>query len=592
MTMNKIDFEKAKPILKKYFINFYGEERKELINKKIDSIIPIFPFRMSDVNQNMITELQRKKIELSLRFLKLYGIDLDPDLIELVIKQNGTHSLKEKNPKAYDILYLFFDSVSYYEPSLYDARYIFNAEEDSFIKDKKVRFFKKMGATFENYDDFINSEDGKKRLDDVKRALEIISELDIEYKEFSIQFDEVKILIEKSRTVKDRLHEQAKKELAESLKEYLSKEDQEKMTGDYRVQDLKGLGIIIPYNLENETLIEYFGTKALSKLEDPKVSEYTKNQILNNQEMYFRKMGLLEEGIPFSVFKESDVCISNTPNKESVDFIESQRKKAFKKFNKEYLIETSSYSKDMEIIQSLNLIGNDPYSINMFAKENFTAMINSAARKNGDVAESVPLLIYNPYTVTEEYSDVFLVHEVNHVIELELLGIDSQKIYHKCGFEYLEDDIETKEDDPEKDDKRPFELFNEVINQLIAMEVTKSMHDDNVYIADEPEKAKIEGNTTYERYSGLVKNFYELFKKEILLARTSKSLQPIFDSFGEENFNKLNDIINEYAEIPFYDMMHDIYHKQDTELVRKRFALFQRAADLTKGFEENKERVI
>ena len=61
------------------------------------------------------------------------------------------------------------------------------------------------------------------------------------------------------------------------------------------------------------------------------------------------------------------------------------------------------------------------------------------------------------------------------------------------------------------------ERLNEIINELIAQEISQIMSESGQYIFNTKEDKKITGGTSYEKTKFLVKNFYR-YLIEILLS--------------------------------------------------------------------------
>ena len=119
---------------------------------------------------------------------------------------------------------------------------------------------------------------------------------------------------------------------------------------------------------------------------------------------------------------------------------------------------------------------------------------------------------------------------------------------------------------------KDYELFNEIINELIAQEITIQMHGDGIYLLNTKDDAKIKGGTSYESSISLVKEFFNTYKKEIIESRRNNNIQIIFDKVGKENFDRLNELFHKFYESfsgwEFYNLSTDINNKKNTERVR------------------------
>ena len=92
------------------------------------------------------------------------------------------------------------------------------------------------------------------------------------------------------------------------------------------------------------------------------------------------------------------------------------------------------------------------------------------------------------------------------------------------------------------------ELFNEIVNELIAQEISQIMSDMGIYIFNTPENKKIRGGTGYESTSFLVREFYNNYKQEIIESRKNGNISVILDAVGKENFDALNQLFHEFGE--------------------------------------------
>lgn len=241
---------------------------------------------------------------------------------------------------------------------------------------------------------------------------------------------------------------------------------------------------------------------------------------------------------------------------------------------------TSSYQENLKIINSLNLTSGQDFGINVII--NRTIMITPTTKNdiNGN-PELVPLLAFSPESCLSEYKDVTLIHEINHCIEFSLLSFNEGKPIFKCGYETI--------DDYDENHVRKYEQFSETQNQLIAMEVTRLMHEDNVYIFDDPKISRIKGGTSYEQQKMFCTDLWQNYKNEIIESRIGPNLNPILNSIGEHSFEEINNIINEYTQIPYYSLMDDIINDRKTELTEKREQLIEKYLKIINQILEMKE---
>jgi len=124
----------------------------------------------------------------------------------------------------------------------------------------------------------------------------------------------------------------------------------------------------------------------------------------------------------------------------------------------------------------------------------------------------------------------------------------------------------------QEEEKRPYELFNEIINELIAQDISEIMHKKNIFIFDNPKLSKYNNSTSYEHSLFLVKEFFNEFKDKIIASRRNGQIHIILDEVGKENFDELNSLFEIYFEnfsgFKIYNLLSDLKDNKDTEQTR------------------------
>jgi hypothetical protein len=180
--------------------------------------------------------------------------------------------------------------------------------------------------------------------------------------------------------------------------------------------------------------------------------------------------------------------------------------------------------------------------------------------------------------------DANIIHELNHVFELNLVNVDGMSCEFICGWDIIESNFgktpeEVKSLEP-RIEKRKYELFNEIINELIAQGICELMHNDGVTVFDEPDNSRYERTTSYEDYLFLVKDFFAEFKEPILESRRNGNIEIIFNEVGKENFDELNSLIiefyNNFKEMRIYKLLSALNNNEDNEMTRIYYDLLDR----------------
>lgn len=583
--------ENIKLILIKYFTRFYGEEDKESIIETINSIVPIFYNSVETKKHEIYCKQEEKIIELTLKFLKHHGIEIDENLTNKIIRNNSISYITE-NQKASEMLNKIFRRNKY-EKNAQIKDIIFTPSDNDFEIYKCVQALKTYGIEIEEsqYNEWVVSQEAQSILEKIKKEIEYIQTLDQEYEEFNNQFKSTYELIDKEAELKTKLLEKYEIKFLNSIKKYLTPHDKElleefnqKEQSDWldKYNLFKALDIfkIIDSSLYSVGIIESFSQKSEDMLKDPNTSSYKRETIIEDRIQYFKLIGIYDEKMPPEEFIESEIAKQNEPDKAFIEDIINSKKQHLDEINEELLLATSTYEENKRLIDSLMLIEETDFTPKKIENKLIAIMPNAKQTENGP--QLIPLLIFSPGANIYGYKDVNFIHEINHTIETKLIGKNKKgNLVYKTGFEYITNDEE----------ERPYEKFSENINQLIAMEITTMMHNDGVYIFDNPKSSKIQGGTSYEYFNAFTLDFYTTFKEIIKESRKSNNLEVLYETVGKESFEELNRIINEYNSLPIEQIIFSIARNEVNELTIKRDELIARAKEIFEKMLENSQSI-
>ncbi len=561
-----------------YFIQIYGEEFKDIIVAGLNRIEPIVYSTVQSKKYAMYNMQAAKRVELTIRFLEYNNIYLSDEVKTKMIKSNKTDEIEEL-PDAEKLLRACFGSPEYREVTYNGIKTIPREPTDNeYIIEKSVGILKNLGIyiSAEKFNEWILTDEAKEVFARIEKLSEYIDILDIEFREFDKQFDDLKPLIEKSDEIERKTNEKYMVEFLKSIEKYTSEYDKKLLelylSSDkkdwYSFQSKIDIFKVVGNSFDENSVIESFSSKADEKMNDPSVSQFSKETIIEDRIKYYRLIGLYKDQMPKEEFLLTEEARVNIPKQEFMDEI-TAKKKYFKELAEKETVEiTSSYKDNLEQINNLDLETNVGFTIDKIIKG--TMYIDPNTRTVNGYPELVTLLFFSPEGCLQEYIDVTLIHELNHAIELSLVDYTNGKSLYKCGFEFL---------CTEEDEVRDYVEFSEVMNQVIAMEVTEAMHRDGVYLFDNPNTSKIQGGTSYEQQRNFIRVFWEKFRKDIIRARVSNNLNSLYHVVGKENFDKLNKIINEYSTLPYFEMMDDVVNNRVTELTKKRMNLLNDTMD-------------
>ena len=155
-------------------------------------------------------------------------------------------------------------------------------------------------------------------------------------------------------------------------------------------------------------------------------------------------------------------------------------------------------------------------------------------------------------------TEVYL-HELNHIIETEILNSSENGFTSKCGFEkttkkYLYLDLNDltipllSEDTAELlntiGERRDCEIFSEIVNDWLACDMGKTFK--KLGIVVNPLNNDFSSETTYQLAFPLLEKLILNYKTEIISGRLGNDPNQFKKYIGEANFNKINSSINDF----------------------------------------------
>lgn len=563
-----INFNEIKEKVLPYFIKVYGEEYKYLIISRMNKIELLFYSKFDAKKNTMYYNQSLKKVELTLKFLEQNNIEIPNDVKNKIIKENTTYYLAEI-PEANKLLSLCFNGREYNKNPYLGIKDIkTNPTNNEFDRRESTEILKRFGVNIkpDEFNNWIVSNEAVPILKRIEMFKSQINKLDQENDSFNNQYNSLRDSIDKSDKIKTNIYEKCMLEFLKTIYDNLSQNDKEQLNKyvnskeEYWYSFQKSMEIfkLIGNSFYENGILESFSTKAQEKLKNPKTTKYIKNKIIENQMDYFKLIGVYNDQIPPQEFILTNTAISNSPNIEEVDKIISQKEHFAEMAENEYLTITSTYEDNVTKINSLGFETDTGFNIDII-KNGINCVLPQTKIIN-NVPESYGLIAFLEDDIPKNM-DVFFIHELNHCIELCLLEHNNGKSIYKCGFEVIKDD---------EDEVRDYEQFSEIINHIIAMEITDLMHKDNIYIFDNPNISKIKGCTSYEHQQFIVEPLWKNYRKKIIESRVNQNLNSIFESIGRENFEHLNTLVNEYTKLPFYSLIGDLREKKTTDLTIKR----------------------
>ena len=602
------------------FVKFYGEKNRSEIEEKLSNVIFVGYQSPESISQNLKKIEENKKEELIDKLLNENKIGLTKeDLFESyyefdqknnpIIEFEEFHKLhqlgKEGRKKEYKEI--GFNYIKRLIPIITEEEYLeiiqtkqppsrfktmpkliinnilyFNNEESiekeyqkKYEKVKKILQKINPNITIDNYSQYQNSIE----LKELFNIIENYKELREEYKELKTKYKEFYLQLSEDEKLKKELNEKYYKQLLNENMELIpiekQKEVKEYIEGKkdiYLDIDLKN---IFGYTLGVENpIISSFSTESDQILSDENESNWKKTNIKNSRIDFFKTNGI-DLGNDYENYITSDTVKKIWPSKQLVDKFNESKRKKLNSYKNEFYTNRTFYKNTLLEIESKELINKDDNFDAKTFDNNMTCISTNARIINGSY-ELFCLMFINFNINDFDKMDHFIVHEMNHIIETSLKKVDEETIYLITGWDECFDKIcdERKEVDTLIDDspKRKYELFNEIINEKIAQEISKLMEENEIYIFNEKGNKKYKHTTSYEHSNFIVDEFYNEFKDKIIESRRNGNINIIWDEVGKENFESLNELFEIYyenfQEFKYYKLLDSLQKKEETELTK------------------------
>lgn len=519
------------------FVTYYGEENRERITSKFKNVIVAGHLSLKGM-ERVINHDENRYIE-----------ELKKEFFE---KIKNSPLYREDKCK----MYLYSDTFKYYElqpitayiKAISGERYYENCLNNfmnAFLPDKKFSE--------------ITKEDSIELDKVVSLYLEIISKYNAYLKETT----EYREYIDKMKKYSDSLNYKYRMEFIRELKDYFTDDEYNKIINGENCDKLKN---IFNYKIDFATVIDAFSSEKEEQLKNGK-SAWVINSIKEDRIKYFNNLGI-NLGDDYNNYLENDMCKKYFPSLEFVTKVVNLRKKYIDKKDYEFYSNYLEYRVVVDQIDNSFLLDKKGgYGVSAYT-ENMTCVYPNIKRKD-DSYQIYPILSVS-IDGLEEYLDHFLIHELNHIYELNLLNVSNDGYQIITGFDKFSCSFDNSDD---TDEVRDYELFNEIINEIIAQDITKILFDREQYIFNNKENAKYKNGSSYEKMRVLVQDFFDKYKKEIIESRRLGDLSILTDKVGLDNFNNLNNLLikfNDYFPgLSFGSAVMDYKKGLDTELSRK-----------------------
>ena len=545
----EITLQKYLPQITETFIGYYGEENRGNIEKKFQNILLICTQTPNGLKSKLFSLKKDYNRELIKKFFNKINLDYT---------ENNIKKIFGDNEPAFDYPNLL--------PIEKYLKIINDEDMPIYLKNSFLRDIKPLITLFypsvEDIDTFVKTNDLVK----LNKICDIYRDILNEYNSFKEEIKPYTDYLNECKKIKKNLKRKYTLELVQKFQEYFSNEE---------IKNFKEKGYLsgkillyLGYTIETPSMVEAFSTESQKIIDDPKSISWQATSIINDRIKFFKDMGL-DLGDKYQNYQDNPKCREIIPSQDLIKEIRDTKEDLEMRMYNEYFTSISEYTNTRNKIDALDLhLKDDGYNAGTFMYAG-TYVTPNVKWENGSF---IPFSLVNiNFDNIDDFMDKRIIHELNHVYELDLLGADETGANYTCGWEKFHGSVSTEDKLLplyEDNTKREYELFNEIINELIAQEITEQLHDKGIYIFCDSSHAKIKGGTGYESTRFLAQNFYEEFKSEILASRHG-NMNYIFDACGEDNFNNLNELFHLFKDkwpgLKTMGLYEDLQNKIDNE---------------------------
>ena len=269
------------------------------------------------------------------------------------------------------------------------------------------------------------------------------------------------------------------------------------------------------YGIKSNHAFDSFTENAEKQLCDPNSSTWIKDNIKRERLEYFKSCGI-DYGEDYESLISDPEVKQLWPKKAQVEKFIKGRDKLINEYNIEYFEKKPAFIEMRKEIDALNLLDKeDSVNASLYTGNQAKTMVAPNLIKTKDGYDLFSLIMIN-CNHNDGTIDHNIVHELNHQFELFLKSVKDDEYEVLCGWDVIEGyinqtekrEVNTLEEDT---DKRPYELMNEIVNELIAQDICGLL---DKHVFDRPDNAKTSHVTSYENTFYIIKDFYNNFKKE------------------------------------------------------------------------------
>lgn len=537
-----LDFSKYYDDIISVLKEVFGHEYSDIIEERFRSAEITTYCNVPGIKAYYNFLVDCKSRELCIKFLERIGID--------VSKYNVTNYADNFTGELLDLVngYLFFYDMFKCPNSSYAIR-SFREDLDTslfdedFIRDYRIDFInfvrrENPPITKDTYEEFIKTDEYQKILSFCQTCNAIYDELVLELNAYEESIKEYKEYCGKEDTRYEKILGQKAIELYNGIKHLLSDEMSRYLNNCD--SDKERVDKIFGTLINNKPYIEYFSEEYDEELDSSLTSPFDKRMILLYRKRYLKNMGVnidVWEDDYYDVIKRDDVK-NLIPSHELVHNIQTLRRTKLVDANRQFIYESDTFNKALNKFGALE--SNRQYLYNVV--KDTCVFLTSGKDDNNAFIRLVFLTIRDWQCGIMDY---IVLHEMIHAVESDELFNSVVSGDYRCGFEpcvfSAESSCHTR-----SVTKRKYERFNETLTDMFAIESRELLHKRGIYFADPKEinKSDVSNCNTNSILKDMVRPFLDKYRPLIIDARICGTIDRLKQYVGDENFEKLNDIVD------------------------------------------------
>lgn len=324
------------------------------------------------------------------------------------------------------------------------------------------------------------------------------------------------------------------KALYERTEKYLTEDLRKVLDEEYSSIDEKSKAFFDD-GIGAKSCFEFFSEENENKLNDPSIDEIYKGLIYSYRIQYFKDLGFVienEESLKTNkdkydyIMQQIDIQKLILPQ-DNIKEIISLKNETFEEFQKDFIYSSEEWFEKLDNLELKEWLYN--------RMMNKSICISGACIKG----KFAPILFYTVRYGAGGILDYLLLHELCHVCETE--GKETKIL--RCGFDLADS---SKLENPYNSEKRRYEVLNENITDIFAMEAMQVLHQEGIYIFEQLEYTieNVDNINTSNICKNLLKPFVKEYREQIVRTRIYGDMEGLYEVIGKENFEELNDIVN------------------------------------------------